>query len=166
MNHVLERLLPSPADNTYQGHRAAFVGFALIALVSLGRSLIHVFADDAGLQRIGTLITFEGDPDPDAAVHLFGALWGLGQLIIALLYVLVLLRYRSLVPLMYVTLVLEWGGRLLIGRFLHPLGETYFTGTAPGAAGAVPAFLLVLVMLALSLRGASREATAAPTAVS
>jgi hypothetical protein len=154
MHELLARLLPMPADNEFRGPKLALVVFALLTAVSLGRSLIHVFADDAGLNRIATLIRFGGDPDPDAAIYLFGSLWGLAQLGMALCYAVVLFRYRSLVPLMYASLVLEWGGRLLIGRVMHPLDDRYFTGTAPGAAGAVPVFVLVTAMLYVCLRPA------------
>jgi hypothetical protein len=60
------------------------------------------------------------------------ALWGLSQLLIGLLYVVVLLRYRALLPLMYLQLWLEYVGRLGLGFWKGPL-ETL--STPPGERG-------------------------------
>jgi hypothetical protein len=154
---MLERLLPTSADNDYRGSRIALYVFVVLTAATLGRSLVHLLADDAGLRTIATLLPLTGDPDPNEAIYLFGSLWGLQQVILALLYVLVLIRYRSLLPLMYATLVLEWSGRLAVAAFLHPLGPEYFERTPPGAAGAVPVLVLAVVMLALSLRQVPRQ---------
>ena len=71
---LIERLLPATADNEYRGSRIALYALILVTTVTLGRSLIHLLADDAGLHRIATLIEFAGDPDPNKAIYLFGSL--------------------------------------------------------------------------------------------
>ena len=75
------------------------------------------------------------------------ALWGLSQLLLGLLYLLAALRYRSLVPLFYLLMILEYGGRMIVAG-AKPI-ET--AGTAPGAVGNLPLMLLAAVMLVLSL---------------
>ena len=65
-----------------------------------------------------------------------------------LLYVLVLWRYQSLIPLMWLFITFEWSDRLLLG-FIKPF-ETM--GTAPGAIGNIIFPFLALIMLVLSLR--------------
>jgi hypothetical protein len=76
------------------------------------------------------------------------AQWGLTQLMFGLMYVLTLLRYQSLIPLMWLFIFAEWTGRLLLG-FYKPF-ET--AGTAPGAIGNLIFPVVALVMLVLSLR--------------
>ena len=76
------------------------------------------------------------------------ALWGLSQLLIGLIYLVVLWRYPGLIPLMYLTLVVEYGARIIIGL----LKPAEFTGTAPGGVGNFILLPLAVVMLILSLR--------------
>lgn len=143
----LSRLLPKTITNEFNGFRISILVFALLTAVILLRSCIHIFAVDGGAQSIATipLDTFS-DAGAASVVSLF-ALWGQSQLLLALVFVLVLVRYRSLIPLCYALLVLEWGGRLAIG-FYKPI-ETL--ENAPGAAATPFIAGLCLVMLVLSL---------------
>ena len=144
--------MPSPATNEYRGHKLALYVFVLLTVVMLGRSLVHLLAEDGGINSIASIMTFPGDPDPDQVIYLFASLWGLHQTILATLYVVVIVRYRSLIPLMYVTLLVEWIGRPMVGGFLHPLGETFYERTPPGKTGTLPMIAITAVMLILSLR--------------
>ncbi|MBW2388562.1 MAG: hypothetical protein JRG89_08990, partial [Deltaproteobacteria bacterium] len=92
---LFERFLPSRACNDYRGSKISLVVFGLVSLVMMGRSLIHLLKDDAGANSIATMITFSGTPDPDHAVYMFASLWGLEQAIMALVYFVVLYRYRN-----------------------------------------------------------------------
>ena len=147
----LHNLFPEQANNDYRGSKIALYIFPLIALVILGRSLIHFLKSDAGINSISTIVTFEGTPDPDQVIYLFASLWGSQQVIMALLYGVVLLRYRALIPLMYLLLVIEIGFRLISGS-LHPLTEIYYLQRPPGGASNIPALLGISVLLLLSLR--------------
>jgi len=69
-------------------------------------------------------------PNGSGIIFAFG-LWGSSQLILALIQVLVSFRYRSLVPLMYLLIILEVFFRMLIGA-IKPVD---FAGTPPGAIG-------------------------------
>ena len=57
-------------------------------------------------------------------------------------------RYRSLIPLMWLFILFEWTGRLLLG-WVKPF-ET--AGTAPGAIGNLVIPPIALTMFVLSLR--------------
>lgn len=70
------RFLPPTASNDYQGHRVAVTGLAVLTALMLFRSCEHLFAPDGGLQSIATVITFEGEPDPDRAIHSLASLQG------------------------------------------------------------------------------------------
>jgi hypothetical protein len=73
---------------------------------------------------------------------------GLSQLLIGIIYVAVLWRYKALIPLMYLLMILEYGLRIVLGT-LKPI-ET--TSTAPGAIGDYVMVPLAIIMLILSLR--------------
>lgn len=146
---MLERLLPKTLDNHYRGHPLALWLFVPIAGLTLWRSLTHIFRADGGAQSIATIPL---DTYPAAAattIVVIFALWGLQQLIVGLLYVAVLLRYRSLLPFMVLLLLIEYGGRIGLGLWKGPI-ET--TGTPPGATFNVVMIVLGSAMLVLSLR--------------
>jgi len=147
----LDRLIPSQADNNYCGSKIALYLFPLLALVILGRSLIHFLKSDAGINSIATIITFDGTPDPDRVIYLFGSLWGSQQVIMAILYAVVLWRYRSLIPLMYLLIATEFCLRMVSGN-LHPLSDLYYLHRPPGSVGNIPGLILVSTLCLLSLR--------------
>ncbi len=139
----VSRLLPrDPAS--YFGAMIAFWVTALYLVVITVRSCIHLFSADGGAQSIATIDTDVAGGDNIIAV--FGQ-WGATQVLLALLLWVLLLRYRGLLPLVILILLIEPLLRALSGH-LKPI-ETI--GTAPGAAlnwYAVP-ILAVLLYLAL-----------------
>ena len=85
---MLDKLLPQTVTNTYRGHPLAKWALVALTIVTIGRSLVHMFAADGGAQSIATIaldIFTEGGAN--TVITLF-ALWGLSQLIIGLLYAL------------------------------------------------------------------------------
>jgi hypothetical protein len=145
---VRPTLFPKQANNAYEGSPIAVWVFAAITTVSLVRSLIHVFAPDGGAASIAT-VPLDAFTANGAAtvVHVFG-LWGLSQLLMALVGAVVLWRYRTLVPLMYALLLVEYAARLLLTR-VKPIE---LAGTAPGAIANYLLIPLAIVMLVLALR--------------
>lgn len=127
--------------------------FVLLTVVTIGRSLAHIFLPDGGAQSIATIPLDSFTPHAaDVVVHIF-ALWGLSQLLFGLMYVVVLWRYQALIPLMYVFIVVEYAGRLLLA-----LAKPFETsGTAPGAVGNYILIPLALLMLVLSLQNQVEE---------
>ena len=144
VKRILTRLLPAQADNTIQGMKLPVYLFTLIAIVSTVRSCIHLFAPDGGAGSIaGMDLSVAGS---DGIVFAF-ALWGSAQLIYGLVQLIVAFRYRSLVPLMYLLLILETLLRMLVGT-MRPVS---FAHTPPGAIGNYIVLPLAVLMLALSL---------------
>ena len=88
------------------------------------------------------------------------SLWGFAQLIFCGVCWIVIFRYKSLIPLMFVFWLIEWSGRLflypLIGRATIDSG-LYSTGFTPGAEGAPYVTILLVIFLVLSLREKSRR---------
>lgn len=146
---MLERILPRPVDNTYHGYTLAIWIFACIVLVKIAMSLNVIFN--------GRFVATSADGIPldtftagaaRTVVGLF-AIWGLAQLVICALCVVVVTRYRGLIPFMLALLLLEALARRLILHFL-PLART---GPPPGLAINLALLAMTIVGLALSLRG-------------
>lgn len=145
---MLTLFLPASFDNTSRGHPAALWLFYLITLMTVSRSLAHIFLADGGAQSIATIPLDQfGAPAAASVIALF-AYWGQSQLLLALLFVLAALRYRSMIPLLYVLILLEYAGRIAIGS-MKPLATL---GTPPGAPGNLVLIVLSLVGLVLTLR--------------
>ena len=140
-------LFPNQFDNIFPGQKVALWAFYLITAVTLWRSQHHIFAPDGGAQSIAT-IPLDSYSDGAAAniIALF-AQWGWVQLLLGLLMLLAAVRYKSMVPLMWLIVLMEWAGRGLIGQF-KPV-ETL--ATAPGQTGNLVIPVVALVMLVLLL---------------
>jgi len=84
------------------------------------------------------------------------ALWGSSQLILAIMQLLVVFRYRSFVPFMYLMLMLEVLLRELVGK----TKPVTFAHAPPGAIGNQLILPLAALMLGLSLWSAYRQGSA------
>jgi hypothetical protein len=136
-------LLPA-VDRTYEGPDVPFYFLIAIAAASTIRSLIHLLAPDGGAASIaGFAIHGEGGRN---LVAIF-AQWGASQLILAILYWIVILRYRFLTPLMLAVVALEQCLRLA-GGFLKP---PRLASPPPGAVASRIILPLAVAMLAWSL---------------
>jgi hypothetical protein len=154
MKKALSVLLPRLADNTARGIRLPAYVFALIAIVSAIRSCIHLLAPDGGAGSVaGMDLSVQG-----ASGIVFGfALWGSAQLVYAFVQLVVAFRYRSLVPFMYLLLIIETILRMLVGR-MRPV---HFAHTPPGAVGnwvLLPFAAFMLVLSLLPVRAATKVA--------
>ena len=149
---MIDKLFPARPEQ-YTGRPIAKWFFILITIVTIARSLIHILAPDGGAQSIATIpLDSFSQSGAETGISMF-AFWGLSQLLIGLLYVAVLCRYPGLIPLMYLSLLIEYGARILIGL----VKSIQTTGTAPGVVGNFIFIPLALVMLILSLQSGSDE---------
>lgn len=144
MKNILAILLPATAGNVVHGARLPVYVFMPIAVVSTVRSLIHLLAPDGGAGSVaGMNLAVAG---ADGIVFAF-ALWGSAQLVYALIQLVVAFRYRSLVPLMYLLLILE----TLLRQFVGHMKPVAFRHTPPGAIGNWVVLPLAVLMLAWSV---------------
>ena len=150
MKTVLEILLPAKVDNTIRGSKLPFYVFALYVIVSTVRSAIHLLAPDGGAGSIAGMDLSVAGAD---GIVLAFALWGSSQVLFAIVQLAVSFRYRSLVPAMYLMLVLETLLRMLVGR----MKPVTFAHTPPGATGSYLILPLAAAMLALSLWSGQRS---------
>jgi hypothetical protein len=126
MKNIFRILFPALADNRLRGSQWPLYLFILVAAIGIMRSCVHIFSSDGGAGSIaGMNMNVTG---ANEVIFAF-ALWGSAQLIYALLQWIVILRYRSLVPLMWLVQFLETLGRMLVGH----LKPVTFAHTPPGA---------------------------------
>lgn len=149
MKKSLEILFPAKADNTIRGSKIPYYVLLLTAIILTARSCIHIFSADGGAGSIaGMDLAVTG---ADEVIFAF-ALWGAEQLIFSLIQWIVLLRYRSLVPLMWGAQLFEILGRMLVGR----IKPVTFAHTPPGAYGNYIFLVLSILMLGLALWSGSK----------
>ena len=136
-------LFPDPASG-YRGTRWSLWLLVALTSVTVFRSLVHVLASDGGAGSIAGLdVQVEGGAN---LIALFGQ-WGWTQTLLALVGVVVLARYRFLVPFAWLLQALDWGGRALVGQ-LKPLVVDV---PPPGAIGNAVFLPLALVALWFAL---------------
>ena len=145
MNKILSSILPASADNDYKGSKLASYIFLFMALIGIGRSGIHFLAPDGGAGSIaGMDLSANG---ADGIIFAF-SLWGSAQLLYAVIQLVVYFRYKTLIPFMYILIILETMMRKFIG-YIKPV---HFAHTPPGAYGNYIVLPLAVIMLFLSLK--------------
>ena len=146
---MLSRLFPAIIDNRFRGHVLALWLFVPIALMKIVLGLAHILRADGGAQSVSTMPL---DTYPaGAAQNVIGlmARMGLEQLLLGLVFAVVLLRYRALVPLMYLLVVVHFLGSMAI-KTMKPLA---LAGTSGATTMHLVIGVLSIVGLLLSLFG-------------
>lgn len=150
---MFDRLLPRPIDNKYSGSKIALWLLGLIIFVQTVQSVL-VLSNGYSIAQSADGIPLENYPA--AAAQTILAIFvtaSLRRLIIALICAVVLFRYRSAVPLMFVVLVISSVG----GQVILQVVPIVRVGTPPGVFMNFILLGLTIVGLVLSLwrRGGS-----------
>jgi hypothetical protein len=134
-----------PKDpSKFEGFRLIRLIVALLLLVVVARSCVHLFAADGGAQSIAGIDTsVEGGDNIIAIFHQWGAI----QLILAVLLLVLFLRYPGFTPLILLTLALDPVMRFIAGQMM----ELTTTETPPGEALNGAAFCLLSILFIASL---------------
>ena len=138
-------VFPQTIDNNYRGHRIALWLFVPLVLLNLGIGFNSIFfthmvassADGIPLDSFPPLAA-------QTVVKLF-ALLGLSRLMIALLCILIFVRYRAMIAFMYIVLLLQHLG----GKFIIFYNSSPSVGTL--TANIVNTLLVTLMVLGLIL---------------
>jgi hypothetical protein len=141
---ILIRLFPSQIDNDFDGNRAALWLLGLFIALKLAmsiNSIVNTASVAAGADGI-PLDSF--GPAAARAVLMLFAIMSLGQLILALIALTALIRYRAMVPLIYLVLLGEQLGR----RFIV---QSYAVARTEGAAAGTYVTFGLLALLAFGL---------------
>jgi len=113
---MLTRLLPEQIDNNYRGHVLAIWLLVPLALMKFlqGANVAGLLGAGNSRQVLEAVDKVPISAFPtEAASHLLFlfAAWGVGVFVFGLLGIVVLLRYRAMIPLMYLLLLIEHVGR-------------------------------------------------------
>ena len=143
---MLQRLFPSRIDNHFEGHRLAL----WLLAIHVGLRMVIGINSIANTEKIaegadGFRLATYGADGARAVLMLF-SLSGLAGLTVAVLGVIVLLRYRAMVPLLTLLLLFDFLGRRLIIRNYaveraHTLGFAWWLNAS----------LLAMLVLGLAL---------------
>ncbi len=144
---MLDTFLPSRIDNTYRGHKLALVLFVLVVGMKLAIALGCLFNGYVAASSADGIPLATYSPACVQVVLSDFAMWGLSQVLIVLLCILALVRYRSAIPFMFALLLVEHLGRKWIGHVI-PIVKT---GSPPGFSINLVLLGVMVVGLALSL---------------
>ena len=145
MNFDFNKVFPD-APAVFEGSSVVRFALALLLIVMVVRSCIHLFASDGGAHRIGGVDTsVEGGNNIVAMFHQWGAI----QLLLAVLLVALYFRYPGFTPLILLTVALDPVLRFVASRKM----KVTPVKTPPGAALNGLAFVIIMVFFVISIAG-------------
>ena len=139
---ILSRLFPARIDNAYQGSKIALLILGLMIAVRTMQSVM-ILVNGASIAQSADGIPL--DTYPAAAAQTIVALFALSavnRLVISLICVVVMVRYRRAVPLMFLLLLVTYAAGQLVGR-VFPIVRV----------GQPPAVVMNLTLLGLTILG-------------
>ena len=152
------KLFPFELNNQYKGSKIALYGLYPIFAIYIFRSLVHFLAENSGLIGIATIKEFPINEglDPNTVIYLFASLWGATQVSLTVILLILFVKYKNFIPLIYLICLLDQCFRLISG-YLHPLSEDYYINTPPGVISNIPILLYLMFMFYLSSRGNAKH---------
>ena len=152
------KLFPTDLSNQYKGSKFVQYGLYPIFAIYIFRSLVHFLAENSGLVGIATIKEFPiiDGLNPNNIIYLFASLWGATQVSLTIILLILFIKYKNLIPLIYLICLLDQCFRLVSG-YLHPLSEDYYMNTPPGVISNIPVLLYLIFMFYLSLRGNTKH---------
>ena len=142
------KLFPKTVENKYTGHVLGLILLGFYVFKSFFAGTVHMFAPDGGAQIIGSVALDQFTRGgADSVITVFG-LWGMEQFVIGLIGLVVLVRYKALIPMMSLVYAIEYIGRITAKLYTPGLVTAH---TPPGAAADTVLVPLAIVMFLLSL---------------
>tara|TARA_B100001564_G_scaffold61665_1_gene48202 strand:+ start:1376 stop:1831 length:456 start_codon:yes stop_codon:yes gene_type:complete len=147
---MFSMLFPKSADNNFLGYKLVFYIFIPFLLLMTWRSIIHMSFEEFGLHGIANVKVLTGNPDPMPLIYTFFSVWGLIQLIFCAFAWVVIIRYRSLTPLIILAFLIEWSVRVFTSSAVvnNPI---YSDGITPGMVYAPYMTLFLFLLFVFSL---------------
>ncbi len=151
-------MFPSQLNHKYNGSKIAIYGLYPIFAIYIFRSLVHFLSENAGLVGIATIkeLPIMDGIDPNNIIYLFASLWGATQVSLTIVLIVLFIKYKNLIPFIYLVCILDHCFRLTSG-YIHPLTEEYYVNTPPGVLGNIPLLIYFLLMFYLSLRKGNEQ---------
>ena len=145
---LLDRLFPRQVDNRFDGHRSALWLLGLLVALKLIVSFNSIFNTALVAQGADGIPLDSFGPAAARQVLVLFALLALGQLMLALIALAALIRWRALVPFLYlVSLGEQIGRRLIVLTQPGPRPET--TAVALYMTWGVLGLLMIGLLLSL-----------------
>lgn len=161
---MFNRLFPRQIDNAYRGYWPALwllvpiVAFKLLIGFNVSGLNPLVAPADIAQNADGIPLSTLGAQGASLVLFLFSS-WGLATFVLCLIGVVVLIRYRAMIPLLYLALLIEQAGRTELA-LAHPIvrsGAQRMIGGIHISTLINDAFLVALAIgFVLSLLGRSR----------
>ena len=152
------KILPRNIDNSYHGHKLAIWLLILIIAVKTATSVTSMFAGQLTAQGAHNVPLAAFPPETAQLLVLLLARSGLSTFIITLFCLLVVIRYRGMIPATYFLLLLEHLGKIVLS-----LKESAVTGTSRATVVNLVLLALTAVGLVASLLGKSEPKGALPS---
>jgi hypothetical protein len=144
---MIERLLPQHLDNHYQGRKVALWIFGLVVLLRTVQSVMIIFNGYNTARNADGIPLETYPPAATQTILALFAVFSLSRLIISLICLIVLVRYRRAIPFMFIVLGILYLGGQLIYRFI-PIVRV---GSPPGVIVNLISFLLIVIGFVFSL---------------
>lgn len=147
---MFSMLFPKSADNNFLGYKSVLYIFIPFLMLMTWRSVIHMSFEEFGLHGIANVKVLTGNPDPMPLIYAFFSVWGLIQLIFCAFAWIVIIRYKSLMPLIILAFLVEWSVRVFTSSAIvnNPI---YSNGITPGMVYAPYVTLFLLILFVFSL---------------
>jgi len=146
---MLNRIFPERFGNHYRGHKFALWLFYPLVFMQVAIALVAIFARDGGAQSAdGIPLDTFASGGAEAVIGVVAFL-GLAKLLLDSLFVLALFRYRAMIPLMYVLILVDHLGHKGIG-LMKPIVRD---GASSGSFVSMALIALSIIGLVLSLTG-------------
>ena len=155
---ILRRFFPKVMDNRFRGRKLALWLFCPLLLMNLVIAITGIFARDGGAQSAdGIPLDRFGGGGAQAVIGVI-ALLGLAKLLLWLLGVLALFRYRAMIPLMFLLIVIDQLAR----KGVMQLKPILHVGTSTGSFVNLAILAVSVIGLVLSVQGKGYTATPDP----
>lgn len=141
---MLDRLFPKQVDNSFDGHRSALWLLGLFIALKLVMSLNSILNTGSVAAGADGLPLDSFGPAAARTVLMLFALMALGQLVLAAVALTALIRYRAIVPLLYLLLF----GEQLVRRLIV---QSYAVARTESATAGWYVTYGLLALLALGL---------------
>jgi hypothetical protein len=142
------KLLPQTIDNTYRGYKTALWLLGLVTAVRILQSVMMIFNGYSTIKGADGIPLDSYAPEAGQTIMALFAQGSLWRLLFCLLCIIVLVRYRSAVPLMFTLLLLHYLAARMLSQFIPLVRE----GTPPGSIVNLVLLVLMIIGLVLSLR--------------
>lgn len=148
MRNIINIVFPKNVNNEYKGNKIALWVLGLYLLKSFFAGMVHMFASDGGAQIIGSVMLDSfTQGGADSVITVFG-LWGMEQFVIGLIILVIVWRYKSLIPFAWLIYTIEYLGRNMIGLFTPGLMTE---NTPPGAMADTFLVPLAFIMFVIAV---------------